>query len=59
METLVEWFLEGPIIVQQFGLFYASATTTAVVRYKFVSNMLNRIEFLNPAAFHSLGIWTT
>jgi hypothetical protein len=32
METLVEWFFEGPIIVQQFGLFYASATTTAVVR---------------------------
>ncbi|PNF17767.1 hypothetical protein B7P43_G06883 [Cryptotermes secundus] len=31
METLVEWFFEGPIIVQQFGLFYASATTTAVV----------------------------
>jgi hypothetical protein len=32
METLVEWLFEGPIIVQQFGIFYASATTTAVVR---------------------------
>jgi hypothetical protein len=31
METLVEWFIEGPIIVQQFGIFYAS-TTTAMVR---------------------------
>lgn len=50
METLVDWFFEGPIIFPEFGIFYASTTTTTMVRIliidvcESVSDMLCRIR---------------
>jgi len=46
----VDWFFEGPIIFPEFGIFYASTTTTTMVRIliidvcESVSDMLCRIR---------------
>jgi hypothetical protein len=56
METLVDWFFEGPIIFPQCGIFYTSTTTSTMVRI--LAFHIRHIESdksrnSGPSAFHS------